>query len=400
MNSASITGQPDATAAAAPAALDALAGLGLFDRPLDRLADLVAALLQAPRAHVNTVHVDTHPYDLPAITTAGRFRVSGTARTGGPDPVRYSFFVKVVQSYARSPLSQQLPDSLRDLVAPLVPWRTEPDLYRTDLADRLPDGLTTPRAYGVYDLDEDSAAIWLEMLPTRAVSWGIPLHRRAAYLLGRLAANPAVTPLAARVPPVRTARNFVRWWLEHNVIPNLHDDQLWQHPPVAGTFDGRLRTRMLAAVHALPELLDELESLPTATAHGDACTRNMLICEPDGRLALIDFGFWGPAPVGFDLGQLLLGEIQLGQRSVGMLPRLESACLPAYVRGLHDEGNTASLTVVQRAHALLLTIYHAIPAIPFEYLTAQPGQVPYRLFENRAQTTRFILDLLDATGPT
>jgi hypothetical protein len=52
-----------------------------------------------------------------------------------------------------------------------------------------------------------------------------------------------------------------------------------------------------------------LESLPTATAYGDACTRNLLLCLPDGRLARINFGFWGAAPVGFDLGQLLLVEI-------------------------------------------------------------------------------------------
>ena len=306
-------GPPDAGSAGDPATIDALAGLGLPDRPFDRLAAMVAARLDAPWAQVLTVHVDTHPYDLPAVTTAGRFRVSGTASTGSPDPVRYSFFVKVDQSYARSPLSQQLPDSVREQVAPLVPWRTEPDLYRTDLADRLRDGLTVPRAYGVYDVAEDSAAIWLEMLPARAVTWRLPHHRRAAYLLGRLAANPALTPLAAGVPAVRTARNFARWWLGYNVIPDLYDDRLWQRPPVAGTFDSHLRTRMLAAVDALPEFLDELESLPSATAHGDACTRNLLICEPDGRLALIDFGFWGTAPVGFDLGQLLLGEIQLGQ---------------------------------------------------------------------------------------
>jgi len=237
------------------------------------------------------------------------------------------------------------------------------------------------------------------MLPARAVTWRLAHHRRAAYLLGRLAANPAMAPLAARVPMVRTARNFTRWWLEHNVIPDLYGDKLWQRKPLAETFDGRLRARMLAAVDALPELLDELESLPTATAHGDACTRNLLIREPDGRLALIDFGFWGTAPIGFDLGQILLGEIQLGQRPAGQLPRLENECLPAYVQGLRDEGSTVSHTQVRRAHALLLTIHHAIPAIPIEHRTTEPSPALRRLFENRAHTTRFILDLLDATGP-
>ena len=66
---------------------------------------------------------------------------------------------------------------------------------------------------------------------------------------------------------------------------------------------------------------------------------------------------------------------------------------------MHDEGSTVSHMQVRRAHALLLTIHHAIPAIPFEHRTTEPSRALHRLFENRAQTTRFILDLLDATGP-
>jgi hypothetical protein len=53
---------------------------------------------------------------------------------------------------------------------------------------------------------------------------------------------------------------------------------------------------------------------------------------------MIDFGFWGRAPLGADLGQLVLGEVQAGLRQPGDLPGLEAACLPAYVAGVHAEG--------------------------------------------------------------
>jgi hypothetical protein len=132
------------------------------------------------------------------------------------------------------------------------------------------------------------------------------------------------------------------------------------------------------------------------TAHGDACTDNLLLTGADDDIVLIDFGFWGAAPVGFDLGQLLLGEIQLGRRPARTLPDLEQACLPAYVQGLRDEGCTTPAHQVRRAHAIAMTIFHAIPSIPYEHRTgAGPELRP--LFANRAAMTRSILDLLDAT---
>jgi Ser/Thr protein kinase RdoA (MazF antagonist) len=100
---------------------------------------------------------------------------------------------------------------------------------------------------------------------------------------------------------------------------------------------------MLAAVTALPRLLDELDTMPLATAHGDGCTRNLLVTDTDDQFTMIDFGFWGTAPVGFDLGQLLLGEVQLGNRPASQLPPLEHACLRAYLNGLRDEGDDTPL---------------------------------------------------------
>jgi hypothetical protein len=112
---------------------------------------------------------------------------------------------------------------------------------------------------------------------------------------------------------------------------------------------------------------------------------------------LIDFAFWGTAPVGFDLGQLLLGEIQLGRRPAQTFPELEEACLQAYVQGLRDEGCPTSVRQVRRAHAIAMTIFHAIPSIPYEHRTGGAGPELRPLFANRAAMARCVLDLLDAT---
>jgi hypothetical protein len=379
------------------AAPDALAGLGPAAPGAARLAAMVAALLGQDEVEVLDARVDVHPYPFPALTTRGRFVVSGTACGGDGDEHPYAFFVKVVQSWAESPLSRHVPEPLRSTIAPLLPWRCEPDLYRGDLRDRLPAGLTVPRAFGVHDLDDGAAAIWLELLPVRPVPWDLDRHRRAAHLLGRLAASPAVAPLAARVPAGRTARRYADWWLALNVLPDLRDDGFWRRPLVAGAFDADLRARMLAAVDALPRLLDELDAFPVATAHGDACPRNLL-STGGADVVLVDFGFWGTAPVGFDLGQLLLAEVHSGERPASALPELEEACVPAYVDGLRAEGSTATVAQVRRSLALLATIYYAIPAIPFEHRDAAPTPQLHRLHAERAAATRFVLDLLDVTS--
>jgi hypothetical protein len=183
--------------------------------------------------------------------------------------------------------------------------------------------LTVPRAFGVHDLDDESTAIWLEPAPGRPVPWDLDRHRRAACLLGRPATSPSVAPLATRVPPGCTARRYADWWSADNVVPDLRGDELWRRPMVAGAFDA--------------------------------------------DLIMIDFGFRGTGPVGFDLGRLLLAEVHRGERPARALPELEGACVPAYVDGLRDEGSTVTFEQVRRCHALLLTIHHAIPAMPFEH---------------------------------
>ena len=171
--------------------------LGAADVSDEHLARIVADLLDVPRSSCSTSTSTEVAYDIPAITTASRHWVSGTAATPrGTEPLR--MFVKHIQSWARHPFFQYVPAGVsgdgrghrpladRGRGLPLRPRRA-PARGAVDAAGRC----------DVVDLDELSAAIWIEEVSAPAATWDLGRYRRAAYLLGRLAASAHVAPLAA-----------------------------------------------------------------------------------------------------------------------------------------------------------------------------------------------------------
>jgi hypothetical protein len=375
------------------------AALGVADVDDARLAGMVADAWGVASVELLSSRTEPVAYDIEALTTAGRHRVTGRARHATGE-AGFAFFVKVVQSWARHPFFRFVPDPIREMALAGLPFEAEPRVYRSDLADRLPPGLTMPRAYAVVDLDVESTALWLEDVPAVPAHWDRAALTRAAHLLGRLAASPRIRPLATVADPDggRTLRTYAEGRIAHGVVPALHDPGLWRHPLVAPAFDEALRREVLAAVDALPGLVDELEALPYGVAHGDACTRNLLVAADRPELVLIDFGFWGPAPLGFDLGQLLLGEVQLGERSAGLLDDDERACLAAYVAGLREEGCPVDAATVRRGQALQMLLFSGIPSVPLELLDAEPTPAVVTTFHERAAMARFVLDLVAATA--
>jgi len=362
------------------------------------LAAMVADSLGVPEVEVTGCHAEVAEYDLEALTTAGRYWVRGTARSAaGTSP--FAFYVKVVQSWTRSAAFQQVPAPLRELAAAGLPWRNEPLVYRSDLGERLPAGLALPRVHAVRDLDELSAAVWLEAVDVDPAPWPPARFDRAAYLLGRLAASPRVAPLRA-LGTQDVVRGYAGSRVEHQILPTLRGAELWRHPLVADTFPAELRHRLLAAADALPTLLAELDGAPLGAAHGDACPRNLLVRRgaPNG-FVLIDFGFWNESPLGFDLSQLLLGEMQVGERPAADVAALEGRCLEAYVRGLRDEGCDVALEAVRRAHALLMLLFWGLSSVPLELAFGMPGPGSAAVVRERARAATFVLDLVDATRP-
>ena len=336
------------------------------------------------------------PYDLPAITTAGRYVVSGTAEVAG-ERTPYELFVKVVQSWARSEFFQYVPDEMKEFAEASVPWRTEPLAYRSDLGDRLPDGLTMPRAVAVFDLDEKSAAVWLEKVAVVLRPWDDARYERAAYLLGRLSGSRRVAELGDVGQHGFTMADYADGRLFAQVIPMLHDDSVWQHPLIASAFGVELRDRLRAAAGKVPTYVEEVLALPHTAAHGDACPNNLLTTGDDS-FTLIDFGFWMPMPVGADLSQLLIGDVQIGKQRAGDLAARDDAHVAAYVRGLRDEGCDIPETVVRRAHALHMLMMSGLSALPVELLDQPPSPALEAQVADRAAIAPFCLDRVETAG--
>ena len=358
---------------------------------------MVACLLGADGDTVTLVSskAEEFPYDLPAITTAGRYVVSGTCEVAG-ERTSYELFVKVVQSWARSPFFEYVPDEMKEYAEASVPWRTEPLAYRSDLGDRLPEGLTMPRAVGIFDLDEKSAAVWLEKVAVVPRPWDDARYERAAYLLGRLSGSPRVAELARVGEHGFTMADYANGRLFAQVIPMLRDDSVWQHPLIASAFGVELRDRLRAAAGEVAAYVEEVLALPHAPAHGDACPNNLLTTGDDS-FTLIDFGFWMPMPVGADLSQLLIGDVQIGKQRAGDLAARDDAHVAAYVRGLRDEGCHIPEPVVRRAHALHMLMMSGLSALPVELLDQPPSPALEAQVADRAAIARFCLDRVEGT---
>ena len=343
-------------------------------------------------------------YDLDAITTAGRWWVTAELTTPeGPRSIR--FFVKLVQSWSRSPYFAFVPPELREIAERGVPWRTEPLVYESDLAERLPAGLTMATAVDVRRVDDLSTAIWLREVDVAGSRWPVDELAVAARLLGRLAASPRVLPLAGigETDGRRGVRSYAEGRLAAQVAPLLRSEAVWHYPALAATFGPPLRARLLDHLDRVGEHVDWLETVPQGTAHGDACTNNLLVQAGSDDLVLIDFGFWSTQPLGFDLGQLLLGDVQIGRRPAVELGEIERACLPAYVDGLRDEGCEVPLDVVRRAHALQMLVFSGFSSFMLDEVLGSSGEgaapAPGLLERaaERARITEFVLDLVDET---
>jgi hypothetical protein len=63
---------------------------------------------------------------------------------------------------------------------------------------------------------------------------------------------------------------------------------------------------------------------------------------------------------------------------------------------LHADGSQATIAQVRRSHAILMTIFHGLSAIPFEHQDTAPTDALRHIFRQRADAARFIFDLLDA----
>lgn len=371
--------------------------LGDDDVSDEELARLVAALWDVPFVRLLDSAAEPVDYDVPSILTGARTWVRGRADAGaGPRP--FAFFVKRVHHWRHSPAFAFVPDGLREWATASVPWRAEVLLYASDLADRLPEGLTVPRALRIDERPDETAVIWLEAVGHDPTPWSEDDYLRAAHLLGRMSGSTRVASLAAIDPAPWHIHSFVQGRLAHTAFPTLADEDVWAHPAVAEHF-GPLRERLLAVVGRTDALAEEFAALPHLAAHGDACPNNLMRHVDGDGFTLIDYGFWRPQPVAYDLSQLLVGEIQMRRADADGLPERAAACLEAYADGLAAEGGPVDPAVLRRSHAVSLVLFNGLPSIPVEALAEEDQGAAAHHVAQRAAMAAYSLDVLDATEP-
>ena len=369
--------------------------LGDDDVTDDELAAMVADLWQVPSVTLLDSWAAPVDYDIPSILTGARTWVHGRADSG-EGPRAFTLFVKRVHSWRHSPAFAGVPPEIGEWAATSVPWRAEPLLYASDLAERLPEGLTMPRAVRIDERPDETAVIWIEAVEASAAPWDRETYVEAARLLGRMTGSRRVAELAGIDPLPWHIQYFVVGRLGHTVLPQLFDDATWEHELVAAHF-GDLRSRLTAVTEHLDPLAEEFARLPHRAAHGDACPNNLLRHPSGAGFTLIDFGFWRPQPVGFDLSQLLVGDIQIGRRDAADLPELAEACLTAYADGLAAEGHEVEDAVLRRGHAVSLMLFNGLPSLPLEQLGEEPTAALHDWSLQRSRIARYALDVLERT---
>jgi hypothetical protein len=318
------------------------------------------------------------------------------------DGRRVRVFVKTLHSLRHWPMIGMIPEALREAAFARFPWRVEADVYGSTLVADLPDGLRAPRIYAIDDLGDDRIRVWMEDVPAARVAWNGKRYMAAARRLGRLAGRSVREALPAGAPPLAPGLGFI-FSARTAVfdIPALRSDETWRHPlmaALAGTDPG-LRGDLLGLADEAPSIVDALERLPQAIAHGDACPQNLLPdpLRADGFVA-IDWGFTGLAPLGYDLGQLLVGRAESGDTEAADMPAIHDAILPAYIEGLREERVDPDVDDVRRGFIGGLLLRSAFTALPLDRLPTTTNDDDVATFARRGRYARYLLDL--GTGLT
>lgn len=381
---------------------------------LFRLASLPPAELAAvaataagrdvQRATARAVPVD---YDWGSPGTAGLWRADVRAQADGA-VLDQAFFVKLLRHPRLWPELSQIPDEAarRDFVG-FFPWQFELDMHECGIGEILPAGMRTPVLYQARHVDADHIALWWEYVDQRPGPWELADYRRAARLLGALAArrragadaNRRLPELSRRMEPGQALRYFVGGKVLRGCLLPLQAASTWRHPVLAAALrdagDPGLPADLVALGARLPAVLDRLDQLPQCYAHGDATPQNLLIpARGPAELIVIDWGFGSLLPVGFDLGQLLVGLASAGETRLADLAAIDTVILDGYLRGLRDEGHDADPGDVRAGYLGGLAARSALCLLPLERLgREQPSAELEALFLRRLQLTRQVVDL-------
>lgn len=282
-------------------------------------------------------------YQVTNALSAGIFRISGTANDGGD----WSVILKVLRP-AYDVLLARFPAESRAELEDAYLWDREVRAYESGLFDRLPSGFAVPRALAIERRPE-CCWLWLEDLGGEDARWDIPRYALAARHLGRF--NGAF-PAGVFEAPWLT-RTWLTTWLMTGFGSRaqivLDNDAIWAHPDVRSGFGSDTRDRLRAAWPAREAMLGRLLARPQTLCHLDAFRKNLF--DRHGETVAIDWSYIGTAPIGVEVGHLVMGSVAFAEHGHDT-PALAAAALDAYVGGLRDSGWQGDEQEVREGFAL------------------------------------------------
>jgi hypothetical protein len=257
--------------------------------------------------------------------SVGLYRVEGHAQERDK-PLAWSIILKIIQSPANLGLVNI---GEGDDLSHWNYWKREPLIYQSGFLETLPDGLSAPRCFGVIEQPGNIIWLWLEdIVDSDKGDWPLERYALAAHHLGQL--NGMAIPAYAWL-----ARRRLQDWL--TLIP--WKTFPWEHPQALKHYPNPERNPFRRLLADNERFLAALDRLPKTVCHGDTYPTNFMTrILPWGQrqIVALDWALAGVAPIGDDLGQLVLGA----QTNLKGVPRVEvdTALFENYLAGLRDSG--------------------------------------------------------------
>lgn len=367
--------------------------------PVTILQDVARQALGNRSAALESWQCDSIGAPVGSGFTAGVFRISGTARSGG-QAAPWSAVLKVIRH----------PDGADRYDEPAGSnyWQREAFVYQSGLVADLPGGLCAPRCYGVAPGPDGAALIWLEDVPDRyGERWPLAAYGVAARHLGQF--NGAYVTSRPLPDYPWLADKPLRAWpnAQARAAALAAQPAIWRRPLLRRAFPTPVAERLLRFWHERERFVSALARLPQTLCHFDAGHHNLLP-EPSGdgydRTVAIDWEFAGFAAVGEEIGLLVATPFIRHALNAKHVKDVQEQVFAGYLDGLQDAGWHGDPRAVRLAFAADAPLRSLFLAASLREVADEARQerearrwgCPYEeLLSERAALTYALLNLAD-----
>ncbi len=261
----------------------------------------------------------------------GLYRFEGNGMDGD-EPVAWSVILKILQSPAN--VGWQNMGEGEDQTHWNY-WKRELYVYQSGLLELLPEGLAAPRCYGVEELPDNIALMWLEDIrDSMDGTWPLERYALAARHLGRLNGMFISDHSIPAIPWLSLDRN--RQWV---TPPAIWEAIPWDHPRVLRRYPTNGANTFRRMLLENECFLTRLDLLPRTLSHGDSYPTNFMsrrLADGSQQTVALDWALLGIQPLGDDLGQFVYGA----QMNLPGIPpvQITETLFENYLNGLQEYG--------------------------------------------------------------